>query len=49
MSADSARPLRLLADENLQRSLVQALRGDSFDVAYVAESAAGISEQLVGR
>jgi len=33
MTSDHGRGLRLLADENVQRGLVDALRNDGFDVA----------------
>ena len=39
--------MRLLADENIQASLVHALRQDGHDIAYVAELAGGITDDEV--
>ncbi len=47
MTPGSGRGLRILADENVQRSLVDELRNDGFDVAYVADAICGISDEEV--
>ena len=47
MTSAHGRGLRLLADENVQRGLVEALRNDGFDVAYVADTICGISDEEV--
>lgn len=49
MTAERAHRLRLLADENIQRSLVHELRRYALDVAYVAEGTSGITDQEVLR
>lgn len=39
--------VRLLADENVQAPLVQALRDEGHDVLYIAEQASGITDDEV--
>lgn len=39
--------IRLAADENIQASLVRALRKEGHDVLYVAENAGGITDNAV--
>lgn len=39
--------MRLLADESVDRAIVQRLRDDGHDVPYVAEMEPGIDDQLV--
>jgi predicted nuclease of predicted toxin-antitoxin system len=39
--------MRLLCDENIESSLVQALRKASFDVTYISEVSPGVSDEAV--
>lgn len=39
--------MNLLADESVNRQIVERLRKDGHDVAYIAEMAPGISDETV--
>lgn len=39
--------MRLLADEGIERSVVDALRGLGFDVLWIAERQSGLSDRQV--
>ena len=39
--------MRLLADENIRRSMVLALRGAGHDVAWVREAMAGAADEAI--